>query len=93
MLSDAQKWAYKLFETLVDSPGLFANVVVSVATLLAALGFVISGEEVEAIVSTIFAISSTLAGIKGRQKTVPVDRVETYRTEDGKLIELDHPHS
>lgn len=67
----------KILRLFSDEPALFAQVIVAVGALLAALGLI--GEfDAAAITATVVGVASFVGAILSRTKTVPLSRVKVY---------------
>lgn len=75
----------KFLQLLADSPGVVAQLVLAIIAVLASFGLLISDVQSGAIVGVIMAVSAVVAALIGRRKTVPTDRVLTYKNKDGTI--------
>lgn len=71
------KFLRKILRKFSDEPAVFAQAVVAVGAVLAALGLI--GEfDAAALTATIVGISSFVGALLSRFKTVPLSRVKVY---------------
>lgn len=75
----------RLWKLLADSPGVVAQLVLAIVAVLGSFGLLISDVQSGAIVGVVMAVSAVVAALIGRKKTVPVNRVLSYKKTDGTV--------